>query len=243
LGRPDTQPLCVILTNRAWSIDNGRLLRLVSNAVTASVEKWRHFSAVYTDTHSRGILEESGDITILLRRWGGGDRAASEPLFELVYPHLRQIAEALFRRERPGSILQPTSLVNELYLNLLRQRRLHFEDRRHFFSLAARLMRRALVDHARQEGRQKRNAGAFVPLHEELAFVDAASPEMLDVDRILNELEQIDERKCRMVELRFFLGFTSEETAELVGASKATVDRDLKFVRSWLYYRLRHSEK
>jgi RNA polymerase sigma factor (TIGR02999 family) len=187
-------------------------------------------------------LEDPGDITVLLRKWGEGDCSAREPLFELVYPQLRRIADALFRGERPSGVLQPTSLVNELYLKLIRQHRLHFEDRAHFFSLTARLMRRVLVDHARLEGRQKRHGGVQVPLHEELAWVDAASPEMLDLDRILNELERIDPRKCRMLELRFFLGFTAEETADLLASSKATVDRELKFVRGWLYDRLRHAE-
>jgi RNA polymerase sigma factor (TIGR02999 family) len=184
-------------------------------------------------------VAEPGDITILLRKWGGGEPGASEPLFELIYPHLRKIADALFRGERASTVLQPTSLVNELYLKLIKQRRLYFEDRSHFFSLAARMMRRVLVDQARHEGRQKRHGGVAVPLHDDLAWVDAASAEMLDLDRVLNELEQIDGRKCRMVELRFFLGFSAEETAELVGASKATVDRDLKFARGWLYDRLR----
>lgn len=183
-------------------------------------------------------LSESGDITILLRQWNGGDSAALEPLFELVYPQLRQIAGALFRGERPGNVLQPTGLVNELYFKLVRQKLLRFEDRQHFFSLAARLMRRVLIDQARLEGRQKRKGGEMVPLHEDLAWVNAASSDILDLDRVLVELEAIDERKCRMVELHFFLGFTSEETAELLGISKATADRDLKFVRSWLYDRL-----
>jgi RNA polymerase sigma factor (TIGR02999 family) len=177
-----------------------------------------------------------------LHKWGEGDSSASEPLFELIYPHLRRIAGALFRGERPEGLLQPTSLVNELYLKLILQRRLRFEDRGHFFSLAARVMRRVLVDQARLEGRQKRHGGVRVPLHEDLAWVDASSPEMLDLDRILDDLEQIDARKCRMVELRFFLGFTADETAELLATSKATVDRDLKFARGWLYDRLKPAE-
>jgi len=137
-------------------------------------------------------LAEPGDITVLLRKWGAGDSSASEPLFELIYPQLRRIADALFRGERPGGVLQPTSLVNEFYLKLILQQRLHFEDRVHFFSLAARLMRRVLVDQARFEGRQKRSQAMAVPLHDDLAWVNAASPEMLDLDRILNELEQIE---------------------------------------------------
>lgn len=184
-------------------------------------------------------MNQDGEITALLRQWSGGDSATLEPLFSKVYPQLKRIAHAMFRGERSGNVLQPTILVNELYLKLIHHSQLHFDDRQHFFRLSARLMRRILVDEARSQGRQKRSGGVAVPLHEDLASIDAASPEMLDLDRVLEELEQIDPRKCRMVELRYFLGFTSDETADIMGASKATVDRDLKFVRAWLNDRLR----
>jgi RNA polymerase sigma factor (TIGR02999 family) len=187
------------------------------------------------------FMTEPGEITVLLRDWSAGNPAATEHLFELVYPQLRKIAGALFRGERPENLLQPTSVVNELFLKLIRQRSLRFEDREHFYSLSARLMRRVLVDHARSEGRQKRDGGVPVPLHPDLAWIDARPAEMIDLDRILEELEQLDPRKCRMVELRFFLGFTAEETAELLNSSKATVDRELRFVRGWLYERLHSS--
>ena len=183
-------------------------------------------------------MADAGEITVLLRDWRAGDPAAIEHLFELVYPQLRQIAGALFRGERPENLLQPTSVVNELFLKLIRQRSLRFEDREHFYSLSARLMRRVLVDHARSEGRQKRDGGVPVPLHPDMAWINARPAEMVDLDRVLEELEQLDPRKCRMVELRFFLGFTAEETAELLNTSKATVDRELRFVRGWLGDRL-----
>lgn len=208
----------------------------------ALYRKARHSEPpVYTSANG-AALGEPGNITLLLRQWNGGESSALDPLFDLVYPQLKRIAEALFRGERPGNVLQPTGLVNEVYLKLIRQRVLHFEDRQHFYSLSARLMRRVLIDQARLEGRQKRKGGIAVPLHEELAWVDAASSDILDLDQQLNELEQIDPRKCRMVELHFFLGFSSEETAEMLGISKATADRDLKFVKAWLYDRLRSSE-
>lgn len=186
-------------------------------------------------------MADAGEITVLLRDWRAGDPAAIDHLFELVYPQLRQIAGVLFRGERPENLLQPTSVVNELFLKLIRQRSLRFEDREHFYSLSARLMRRVLVDHARSEGRQKRDGGIPVPLHADLAWIDARPAEMMDLDRALEELEQLDARKCRMVELRYFLGFTAEETAELLNTSKATVDRELRFVKGWLYERL-HDE-
>jgi RNA polymerase sigma factor (TIGR02999 family) len=183
-------------------------------------------------------VAENGDITLLLRQWSGGDPNALEGLFSLVYPQLKQIARSLFRGEKPENILQPTILVNELYLKLLRNHSLKLEDRGHFYSFAARLMRRVLLDQARQENRLKRNGGLPVPLTDDLASVDGASPEIIDLDRVLTELDQIDPRKCRMLELRYFLGFTADETADLLNVSKATVDRDLKFARSWLYDKL-----
>ena len=182
---------------------------------------------------------EHGEITILLRAWSEGQASASEPLFELVYPKLRQIAGSLFRTERPENLLQPTGVVHELFLRLVRQRRLKFEDREHFYSLSARMMWRVLVDQARSEGRQKRDGGTPVPLDEGLAATHERPDEMLDLDRVLREFEELDPRKCRMVELRFFLGFTAEETAEMMHTSKASVDRDLKFARGWLQHRLR----
>jgi RNA polymerase sigma factor (TIGR02999 family) len=135
--------------------------------------------------------------------------------------------------------LQPTGVVNELFLKLVQQTSLRFEDRQHFYSLAARLMRRILIDHARSEGRQKRDGGVMVSLQENMAWVDATAAEVLDLDRVLDELAAIDAKKCRMVELRFFLGFSAEETAEITGTSKATVDRDMRFVRGWIHDRLR----
>jgi RNA polymerase sigma factor (TIGR02999 family) len=186
-------------------------------------------------------LIQPGEITLRLREWSEGKPAAIDHLFELVYPQLRQIAGALFRGERPENVLQPTSVVNELFLKLIRQRSLRFEDREHFYSLSARLMRRVLVDHARSEGRQKRDGGIPVPLNEELAWIDAKQAEIMDLDRALETLETLDPRKCRMVELRFFLGFTADETADLLGTSKASVDRELRFVRGWLYDRLHSS--
>jgi RNA polymerase sigma factor (TIGR02999 family) len=181
----------------------------------------------------------AGQITELLRRWSDGETESLDPLFNIIYPRLRQIANALFRGESPESLLQPTSVVNELFIKLVRQHSLRFENREHFFSLAAALMRRILVDHARSERRDKRHGGVRVPLENELAWVsNLPSADLLDIDRALLDLQKLDPRKSRMVELRFFLGSTSEETAELLQTSKATVDRDLKFARGWLYQRL-----
>ncbi len=130
-------------------------------------------------------------------------------------------------------------MVNELFIKLVRQHSLQFENREHFFSLSASLMRRILVDHARSARRVKREGGMKVPLEDELVWVsNLPSADLLDIDRALQELQQLDPRKSQMVELRFFLGATAEETAELLQTSKATVDRELKFARGWLYQRL-----
>lgn len=181
---------------------------------------------------------EEGAVTILLRDWASGKPEALERLFEIVYPELRRIAGALFRNDGTNSLLQPTSLVNELFLKLVRQRSLRFEDRTHFYSLSARLMRRVIIDQARSQKREKRDGGVSVPFEEGLSWIDASPVETLDVDRVLNELESLDPRKCRMIEFRFFLGFSAEETAELLDTSKATVNRELRFARAWLYGRL-----
>ena len=183
--------------------------------------------------------EPPGKITGLLQSLSAGEADSLEPLFESVYPRLREIARALFRGESPESILQPTSLVNELFLKLVRQRSLSFENREHFFRVAATLMRRIMIDQARGERRVKRDGGEKVPLDEQLpAAWGLPSADMLDIDRALQELQAIDPLKSRMIELRFFLGSTAEETAELLSLSKATVDREVRFARGWLFDRL-----
>jgi RNA polymerase sigma factor (TIGR02999 family) len=188
-------------------------------------------------------MPKTGEITVLLNEWSGGESEACDPLFAMVYPQLRRIAGALFSGERPENLLQPTSVVNELFLKLVRQRSVRFEDRDHFYNLCAQLMRRVLVDQARLEGRVKRSGGTPVLLQDDLASVTTSPESAIDLDRILNELEKIDPRKCRMVELRFFIGFSAEETADLLGMSKSTVDRDLRFIRVWLADRLHGSAK
>lgn len=183
-------------------------------------------------------MGQPGDVTVLLQQWSEGNEAALDPLFELIYPQLRHIAASLLSQERPGHTLQPTGVVNEFYLKLVHQQRLSFDDRAHFLSLAARFMRRILVDQARRNGTLKRLGGTRVVLTDNLSWVHAQSEEILDVDRALDELQALDERKCRMIELRYFLGCTADETAELTGVSKATVDRELKFARGWIQERL-----
>jgi RNA polymerase sigma factor (TIGR02999 family) len=180
-----------------------------------------------------------GDITLLLQQWRDGQVDAFEQLVPAVYQHLHQVAQAFLVRDRQGHTLQATGLVNELFLRLLQNRSVQYHDRVHFYAFAAKLMRRILVDSARQHRAQKRGDGAQrVPLAPELAFVDAASPELLDLDAALLELANLDPMKVQILELRFFLGLTQEETAEMLDVSRSTVDRALRFAVSWLHARL-----
>ena len=182
----------------------------------------------------------SSEITELLREWGGGKQMNGDQLFETLYPQLRQIAGALMQRESNRSLLQPTSVVNELFLKLMRQRKLDFESRQHFYNFAARLMRRILVDYARTQKSQKRDGGVSIALEDHAGWAELDPATAIDLDRVLEELEQLDPRKCRMVELRFMLGFTVTETADLMGLSASSVDRDLRFARTWLKNRMLH---
>ncbi len=180
------------------------------------------------------------DLTERLRRWGSGDAAMLDEIVAASYDELRAIAAAYLRGESPGHTLQATALVNELYLRLARVRETQFTDRKHFYAFAAHLMRIVLIDHARRSRAAKRDGGAAaIPLHEELAWIDAASDDVVALDQALEKLEAEDPRKVRVIELRYFLGCTNEETAELLGVSRPTVDRDLEFAKAWLYRRLR----
>ena len=180
-----------------------------------------------------------GEITVLLGKWTDGEPSAFEELMPLVYPHLREVAAAYVRRERNPDVLQGTALVHELYLRLLNQKKAAWGDRRHFYTFTAKVMRMILIDHARGSQAQIRGGGRErVPLSDDLAWVNIGSPELLDLNRALDELSTLDAYKVQLVELRYFLGCTAEETASLMGVSKATVDRDLKFIKSWLYRRI-----
>jgi RNA polymerase sigma factor (TIGR02999 family) len=181
-----------------------------------------------------------GEITSLLLQWQEGDREALATLASLAYDDLRAIAAGYLRREKPNVTLQATALVNELYIRLARQRTVQFVDRVHFYTFAAMMMRRILADHARRTRARKREGDCpvRVPLHEDMAWIDAAGEEMMALDHALTELEALDQRTVRAVELRFFLGCTHDEAAELLQVSRATVERDLEFAKAWLFRRL-----
>jgi RNA polymerase sigma factor (TIGR02999 family) len=182
------------------------------------------------------LQSEKGEITLLLAKWRDGEPSAFEELMPLVYPHLRQVAAAYVGRERNPDVLQGTALVHELYLRLLNQKKADWADRRHFYAFAARIMRMILIDHARENQAQMRGGNQLrVPLSDDLVWVKIGGVEMLDLNRALDELATLDAGKVQLVELRYFLGCTAEETASLMQVSKATVDRELRFVRGWLF--------
>lgn len=184
-----------------------------------------------------------GDITLILRRWSEGDRAAVGDLAPLVYDHLRRVANSYLSRERSDHTLEATSLVNELFVRLLQQSRTRLADRGHFFAFAARAMRGILVDHARSRAAGKRGGGGpRVELSPDLAWIDPESPAMIDLDAALAEFENLDAARARVVELRVFLGCTAEEAAEVLGISKATADRYYSFAIAWLADRLEAAE-
>ena len=179
------------------------------------------------------------EITALLRKWREGDKQALDLLMPLVYPRLRAIAGGLSRREGE-SVMQATALVHEAYMRLLDQQSLNWEDRGHFYSFSAQLMRHILIDRARARATNKRGRDQVrVPLHTEIPWVSVDGPEILDLNLALDELAAVDAEKVKLIELRYFLGCTAMETAELLRWSKATVDRELTVARAWLFRRLR----
>jgi RNA polymerase sigma factor (TIGR02999 family) len=185
-----------------------------------------------------------GEITILLGKWQAGEATAFEELVPLVYPQLRKIAAGYLFRETRSDVAQATMLVHELYLRLLHQRKADWDGRRHFYIFCARIMRMILIDFARENQRKFRGCkDNRVPLSEDLLWVRIGSPEMLDLNRALEELAEIDADKVKLVELRFFLGCTAEETAEIMQLSKATIDRELRFIKGWLYQRICPAEQ
>ena len=173
------------------------------------------------------------DITALLKDWSGGDRDALERLMPIVYGELKRLASSYLRSERPDHTLQPTALVHEAYLRLEGQRSVVWSNRAHFFGIAARIMRRILVDHARRRGAAKRDVATLRVTLVDDAAADRA-PELIALDTALTSLEDLDPQQARVVELRYFGGLTVEETAEAAGISTATVKREWRTARAWL---------
>ena len=178
-------------------------------------------------------------LTQLLVAWSDGDQKALDELFPLVYEELRQMARRQMRRERPGHTLRTTALVNDAYLRLVDQREVRWQNRAHFFAIAAQMMRRILVDHARAKRYEKRGGGAaHVPLEEAAVLAEGKAAEILALDEALKALAELDERRARVVELRYFAGLSNEEIAEVLKVSTNTVTRDWNMARAWLYHEL-----
>ena len=179
------------------------------------------------------------EVTELLRSWRQGDAAALDRLIPLVHGELRRVARSHFRREPPGHTLQATALVHEVYLRLVAIDRMTVNDRTHFFAVAATLMRQVLVDHARRKRAAKRDGAAT------MMKLDGVSPasqtsivDVLALDQALDALSSRDARQCRVVELRFFAGLSIDETAEAIGVSAATVEREWAMAKAWLHRQL-----
>ena len=186
----------------------------------------------------------SENITQLLARWNDGDEEALEQLTPLVYDELHRLAANYLRKERRQLTLQPTALVNELYLKIFDQQRTNWRNRAQFYGVAACLMRRILVDHARAHYTSKRGIGSFcISLRNIAAFGAQPDVDLMAIHEALNRLEEVDPNQTRIVELRFFAGLTIEETAQVMQISHATVEREWKTAKAFLKRELTRNEK
>jgi RNA polymerase sigma factor (TIGR02999 family) len=189
-------------------------------------------------------MSSPDQVTGLLRAWSDGDERALEALIPVVYGELRRLARLFMSRERHGVTLQPTALVNEAYLRLVDIRRVRWQDRAHFFAFSARVMRRVLVDMARSRASLKRAGGVHrVSFDEGLVAANEWSASLVALDDALDALAKHDERKSRVIELRFFGGLDVDETAEALGVSPRTVMRDWRLARAWLSRELAKDQK
>jgi RNA polymerase sigma-70 factor, ECF subfamily len=178
-------------------------------------------------------MSATHNVTALLAQWANGDEQALSQLTPIVYKELRKLAAAYLRKEQQGHTLQPTALVHEAYLRLVDQRKPDFKNRSHFFGVAARLMRQILVDHAR-----RRHAAKRVPPDSIVSFGKERNEDLVALDRGLNALEKLDPRKCKAVELRYFVGLSMDEIAQALDVSEVTVRRDLRMAEAWLQHEI-----
>ncbi|WP_428235578.1 ECF-type sigma factor [Gracilimonas sp.] len=177
-----------------------------------------------------------GEVTELLLDWKAGDQKASEAIFPLVYARLKEIAHAHIIRERNDLTFQKTDLVHEVFLKMIDQTRIEASDRNHFYSIASRCMRQILVDYARKKNSKKRGSGQkAVTLDENLAGESASPTDIIRIDEALDKLAELDERMSKVTELHFFGGLSIPETADVLGVSTSTIDREWKKAKLWLY--------
>lgn len=174
-------------------------------------------------------------VTALLRAWSAGDRTALDRLVPLVHSELRRLARRYMGRERAGHTLETTALINEAYIRLVEAKAINWQNRAHFFGISARLMRQVLVDFARERGYKKRGGGEQrVPLDEALLIADTPDEDLIALDQALQALAEVDARKSRAIELRFFGGLSIEEAALVLEVSPETVKRDCRLAKAWL---------
>jgi RNA polymerase sigma factor (TIGR02999 family) len=190
------------------------------------------------------MSQQNDQITILLQRLRSGDRNAESELMPIVYQHLHAIAEKQFRSERKGHTLQPTALLSELYLRMIRDPSVEWQNRAHFYAIAAETIRRILVDHARVVNANKRpNPAQRIQVDDVIIYSDDRAYEVLMIDEALEKLRDWDARQARVVELRFFAGLSVEETAAVLGVSERTVKSDWKMARAWLSSTLNNTDQ
>ena len=178
--------------------------------------------------------EGPNGVTSLLVRWSQGDHSALEQLTPIIYDDLLRLARARLRHEYGGHTLEPTGLVHEAYLRLADQTKLHAENRAHFYAIAANTMRRVLIEHARKRMAHKRGGGVRVTLQPGMDIAEQRAPDVVELDDVLRRLAEIDERKSRAIELKFFGGMSTEEIAIVLGISVATVGRELRLGQAWM---------
>jgi RNA polymerase sigma factor (TIGR02999 family) len=196
------------------------------------------FADLVESSRIQRLMNDDADVTALLLAWSDGDERARSRLIDAVYDQLRQVARRHLRSERDEHSLAPTALVHETYLKLVDQRRVRWQNRTHFFAIAARLMRRILVDHARSRAAAKRGRDRTVVLDAVDVGTAPLDVEVLALDAALDKLATLDERQSRLVELRFFAGLTVEETAAVLDVAPITVKRDWAHARAWLFREL-----
>jgi len=189
-------------------------------------------------SHRRGHLPSSPPVTELLLAWGGGDESAFDQLVPLIHAELHRLARWHMRFERQHHTLQTTALVNEAFLRLIDVKRVRWQDRAHFFAMSARLMRRVLVDHARLRQAVKRGGGTQTTSFDEASMPVEPSVDLVALDDALQALADIDPRKAKVVEMRFFAGFSVDETAAALQVSPETVMRDWRVAKAWLHREL-----
>ena len=180
------------------------------------------------------LPKDAGNVTGLLLRWSQGDHLALEQLTPIIYDDLLRLARVRIAREHRECTLQPTALVHESYLRLADQTRLNCENRAHFYAIAANTMRRVLIEHARKRKAQKRGGGVRITLQTGMDLADERAPDFIALDDALRRLAEIDERKSRAIELKFFGGLSTEEIGQALGISVATVGRELRLGQAWL---------